>query len=79
LLHLNDRDDLILGRRTSYGLLEAALAGAVAKSRDGISIDGARDSIKNTPHRCVWEEMKRQRARPELKPHFDALPETLDW
>jgi uncharacterized protein (TIGR02646 family) len=37
-------------------------------------------SLRKTPHRTVWLEMKRQRAIfPSIEQHFVVAPEALDW
>lgn len=79
-LHLNDRAYLVEGRKTSYYSLLCALdAAAMHKSR-GEALDGPKCVIEGTPHRCVWEEMKRQAKKlPLLMSRFNAVPEVLAW
>lgn len=82
LLRLNERSYLLEGRRTSYEALVCALqVASAARNADALAdIQRPARVVAGTPHRCVWEEMKRQRAKlDELVPLFEAVPEAADW
>lgn len=81
-LHLNDRPYLLEGRRTTYDTLVCALAAATAARRldTEANLDRPARVVAGSPHRCVWEEMKRQATKlPELAPLFAAVPEAASW
>ena len=64
------------GRRTTYDALICALDAAMSRKERGEPMDQPERVIRKTPHRCVWEEMKRQAMKIDaLKPLFDAVPE----
>lgn len=81
-LRLNERESLIQGRATTLILLKSALCVAAAK-RLGLATFAntkSEQAVWNTPHRFVWEEMKRQRAQDQdLGRLFEIVPEALDW
>ena len=86
VLHLNDRVHLVDARRTSYEALLSALV-RVAAARKGLlaetvamAMAGAREVVANTPHRFVWEVMKRHRLKlPKVDTLFGIVPEALAW
>jgi hypothetical protein len=86
ILHLNDRVHLVAARRTSYEALVSALV-RVAAARAGLlaepvplATSGAREVVSNTPHRFVWEIMKRHRQKlPKIDKLFGLVPEALAW
>lgn len=86
ILHLNDRAHLIAARGTSYEALVSALV-RVGAARAGLSVEpdtealkGAREVVANTPHRFVWEVMKRHRPKlPKIDKLFGLVPEALGW
>jgi len=79
-LHLNDRSYLVEARRVGYAALVCALEAARTRKQEGKDLGPPRLSIEWTPHRSVWEAMKRQRAKvAELAELFEAVTEALDW
>ncbi len=81
VLRLNDRSDVVEGREEACRSLCQVLDGVPRLRAKGEPLDGERRSVRNTPHRSVWEEMKRQRDRvAELRRLFAmAPPDVLDW
>jgi uncharacterized protein (TIGR02646 family) len=91
VLGLNDRDYLILGRRTAFTRFEDTLSAYVrlvgsAAAQD--EVDRRMAAIIGSEHRTVWEEMKRWhrngwlRLSTSLQPvddAFAAVPEALSW
>jgi uncharacterized protein (TIGR02646 family) len=82
VLHLNIRTYLVEARRTAYAQLVCALEAASARrARDPTdTLTFPKRAVELTSHRCVWEEMKRQRNRlPALGVLFETVPEAWDW
>ena len=80
-LRLNDRSDVVEGREDAYRSLCRVLRDVPRLRAKGESLEGERRSVRNTPHRSVWEGMKRQRDRiAELRQLFAMTgPVVLDW
>lgn len=80
-LRLNDRGYVIDGREEAYHSLCRVLRDVPRLLANGAALDSERRSVRNTPHRFVWEEMKRQRDRlTELRQLFAMAPsQVLDW
>jgi uncharacterized protein (TIGR02646 family) len=78
-LKLN-RAYLVEGRRTAYEDRCAKAAAAPARRHDPRALAALQRAIEHTPHRSVWEEMKRQLERvADLELLFVDAPELLDW
>jgi hypothetical protein len=79
LLGLNERDDLVAGRRDVYTSHCNTLRACV-RLRDtnasAAEVESQRDALLGLPHRAVWEEMKRRKYPADL---FAKLPEVLAW
>jgi len=78
LLHLNERDSLVRGRRSAFKYYRNSLADYLQnKAEKALEF---RSSLNDYPHRTVWEEMKRQRQyRNDLRELFLNAEETLAW
>lgn len=85
-MRLNDRAELAQARRTTRDALTLALLATLVDRHAAVGVLGgapppsARDTVTNTPHRFVWEEMKRQGTMSGLYGKlFQAVPEALAW
>jgi hypothetical protein len=80
---LNDRDDVVQGRRNAFGNYVARLEQYINRRDEGATphqLGRLRNSLLRLDHRTVWVEMKRQRndiAR--LRELFVAVPAALEW
>jgi 5-methylcytosine-specific restriction endonuclease McrA len=83
VLGLNDRDDLISARQSSYEAFVSHLDRYIHRRDQGAShrvLARIPKAIRRSHHQTVWYEMKRQHARiSQIRPLFAAAPEALDW
>ncbi|HEY4117586.1 MAG TPA: hypothetical protein VGM56_07015 [Byssovorax sp.] len=84
-LHLNDRVDLVSARSTTLRMLKLALIAAAASTSivaAGVDVlADARVAVGSTPHRFVWDEMRRH-ASLGITPYrelFAAVADAADW
>jgi hypothetical protein len=82
VLRLNDRDDLVRGRRAAYSGFLLRLK-EFASNADQWSADQRRSFVADfraERYRGVWEQMKRQRAfYPEMERLLTTVPEAMAW
>jgi len=83
ILRLNEREALVQGRKQAFGSFRARLVEyeqAKINAVPQMEIDNMIESIKESNHITVWEEMKRWHQNvPSLNNLFSNNPEALNW
>lgn len=82
VLQLNEKEDLVQGRREAYSSYRDRLATYITRKHTAPAdeLERRQKEIRGAGHRTVWCEMKRSHAQiPLLQELFAAAPEALGW